>query len=261
METQTLNHDRTDLWVTRFDEVVEPALLDEYRALITDNEALRAARFIFERDRQQFLVTRALVRTVLSRYADVDPRDWRFAENQFGKPYVSGPGDLPVAFNLSHTAGLVVCAVAATETIGVDVERMDREVEYLNIAKRFFAETEWQLVKSAPSDRRAEVFFRVWTLKEAYIKAHGSGLSVPLSSFTVLPSNDMPPSLELLDSSPGGGDRWQFAQLVLDERFQVAVCMDAATTELEVCVHDHVPLREKQPATSSPPKKPGVAEN
>lgn len=242
METQTPNDGQIDLWVTRPDEVTDPALLDHYRALMTKEEAARAARFVFERDRHQFLVTRALVRTVLSRYADVDPRDWRFGENHFGKPHVTGPEELPVMFNVSHTAGLVVCAVAKSDAVGVDVERTDRDAEHLNIAKRFFAEPEWRMLEAVAPNERAKTFFRIWTLKEAYIKAHGSGLSIPLGSFSVMPNAEAPPKLELLDPSLPLVGAWQFRQFELDGQFLVAVCVnrpeDAA---LDVRVYDYVP--------------------
>ncbi|NIP85446.1 MAG: 4-phosphopantetheinyl transferase, partial [Planctomycetales bacterium] len=127
-----------DLWYTSVAEVDDPALLDQYRKLITATEAQQADRFVFDKHRHQYLVTRALVRSALSYYYDVPPQEWVFAADKFGKPHVAGPRELPLAFNISHSEGLVICGVADLPLLGVDVERIDRRTEPQSIARRFF---------------------------------------------------------------------------------------------------------------------------
>ncbi len=171
-------------------ELVQTAAVDIsahepiYRQLTTPDENERMARFVFERDRWQFLITRALVRTMLSRYATVAPADWRFITNEYGRPEVldrpAGVADL--RFNLSHTDGLIACAVTVGREVGVDVERITRAVTH-DIPGRFFAPREVADLRALPEHDQPRVFFDYWTLKEAYIKARGMGLSLPLSDF------------------------------------------------------------------------------
>jgi 4'-phosphopantetheinyl transferase len=124
------------------------------------------------------------VRTVLSRYCDVPPMDWRFVRDAYGRPHVAAPHPpgLP-AFNLSHTRGLVVCAVTGAPEVGVDVEHVRERSTSLSIADRYFAPAEAAALRALPPELQRERFFHYWTLKEAYIKARGKGLSIPLGDF------------------------------------------------------------------------------
>jgi 4'-phosphopantetheinyl transferase len=173
------------LWYVRPDTVLDPALLRAYDALQTDDERARGARFVFERHRHQHLVTRALLRTTLSRYAPVAPEAWRFVENAQGRPAIDSPADARgLRFNLSHSDNLIACLVARDVDVGVDVEDTSRPVEYLTIGERFFSPTEAAELASLPAERQGARFFQYWTLKESYIKARGLGLSLPLSAFS-----------------------------------------------------------------------------
>ena len=142
----------------------------EMRALLAEDELHRAARFHFEQDRSAFILARGFLRTLLARYVD---REIRFVYGSHGKPRIDGPGP---CFNLSHTAGLAILALTLENEIGVDVERI-RPIENRDaIAERYFSPSEYG---PALSD---EIFFQCWTRKEAYIKAVGAGLSIPLRS-------------------------------------------------------------------------------
>ena len=127
--TQPLCPSTDHLWYTQSDDLTAPAALDAYFGLLSPDERTRHARFLNERARHEYLLTRALCRTVLSRYAAVAPTDWRFRTNQWGRPEVDRPSPAyaDLRFNLSNTRGLVVCAVAQGGEIGVDVELIDRE--------------------------------------------------------------------------------------------------------------------------------------
>src|SRR4029453_1384894 len=124
--------DCVDVDLVETTKVDHATLSPSYRDLITPDENERMVRFVFERDRRQFLITRALVRTMLSRYAEVAPRDWRFVTNQFGRPEVlDRPAHVPdLRFNLSHTDGLIACAVTVGREVGVDVENITRQVTH-----------------------------------------------------------------------------------------------------------------------------------
>jgi 4'-phosphopantetheinyl transferase len=152
-------------------------------------EKRQRLRFCMEEDGRRYAVTRALVRRVLSRYADVDPRDWEFAANEHGRPMVVQPaGAAHLHFSISHTRGHIACLVGVREEIGVDVEGLGRRIEPLAIARRYFAPSEAKLLEGLPEADRRRRFFQLWTLKEAYGKALGRGLAVALDRLIVLPT-------------------------------------------------------------------------
>jgi 4'-phosphopantetheinyl transferase len=157
--------------------------LSRWRGMLDAEELARADRYHFVSDRDTFTAAHALTRVMLSDATGLPTATWRYVTGEFGKPALvadcAGGG---LRFNISHTRGFVACAIARHE-IGVDVEASDRQTDF-DIADRFFAPEEAQLVKSAPPEGRACVFFRFWTLKEAFIKATGEGLRRPLDSFS-----------------------------------------------------------------------------
>src|SRR5262249_29379167 len=156
-------------------------LLARYAALLCEEERERCARILHEETQHQCLVTRALVRTTLSRYAEVAPASWRFDANEYGRPALArGQCGLDLRFNLSHAHGLVACAVALGRAVGIDVEWNRRPPSMLEDVDQFFSPTELGDLAALPPAARVERFFQVWTLKESYIKAHGKGLSMPL---------------------------------------------------------------------------------
>jgi 4'-phosphopantetheinyl transferase len=153
-------------------------------ALLDDDERARAARFHFARDRLAFIAAHALARTLISTQLPGAPTDWRFVANEFGKPeVVRTPGMVPLRFNISHTHGLVAVALALEHDVGVDVEVLDPGRLSLDLAERTFAASEVALVRAAPASELTAALYAIWTLKEAYIKAVGKGLSLPLDSF------------------------------------------------------------------------------
>lgn len=166
--------------------ITSPSLLAAYEALLTPDELVRRDRFRFERHRHQFLVSRALLRTTLTHYhPSVLPQDWRFALNTHGRPRIEGEIGNKLDFNLSHTEGCIVLAVSRVASPGVDIEAVDRTDATIELACEFFspAEVAELLVLAEPLQRRR--FFDLWTMKEAYVKAKGLGLAIPLTAFTI----------------------------------------------------------------------------
>jgi 4'-phosphopantetheinyl transferase len=163
---------------------VDLSQLAEADELLSDLERARRRRLAFPDLRRDFTLARALVRTTLSHYADVPAAAWRFAANAYGRPEIEAPAT-PIAlrFNLSHTCGLVACAVTATSAVGLDVERLAWRAELLSIARRHFSSGEIRDLEAAPTvSAREALFFSMWTLKEAYAKARCLGLSLPLDA-------------------------------------------------------------------------------
>jgi 4'-phosphopantetheinyl transferase len=201
-------------------------LADAYRALLTPAEARRSRAFQVEGARRQYVLTRALVRCALSRHAAVPPAAWRFGANAHGRPEIDAPlADL--RFNASNSAVLVVCAVTRAAAVGVDVEPRSSAPAIDEVASRVFSPPELEALSALPTEARAERLLSLWTLKEAYAKARGLGLSLPPGAFT-LAFRD---SMAALVRAPGDleVDRWHFALLeVLGHR--VALAVDAVPT-------------------------------
>lgn len=158
-------------------------LLSSYSSLLSANELIKQQRYKFENDRHDALVTRAFIRDLLTYYADVLPQDLQFEKGDKGKPeLINFP--LPLRFNLSHTKNLIVCAVTLEDDIGCDVEDTGRNNNVLAIANRYFSTIETNELFNLPKAQQQDRFFDYWTLKEAYIKAWGLGLAIPLADFS-----------------------------------------------------------------------------
>jgi 4'-phosphopantetheinyl transferase len=242
------------VWCTWLDGLEDASLFASYAELMTAGERARNARYMFERSRREHLVGRALVRTTLSRYADVDPRAWVFREGERGRPEIDGPaGAPPLRFNLSHTTGLVALAVATGRDVGVDVEDAARDRTTVEIADRFFSPREVADLRALPAEAQRDRFFTYWTLKEAYIKARGLGLAIPLHHFSFLLSPSAPVGIAFapeLDDDPAS---WQFERMRPSPRHHLAVAVRRrAERDLRVVVRDVVPLGGDAPAPPSP---------
>ena len=181
MAIETSLETEAHLWTARPGEIRDPELLLGYDALLTADERERVSRFRFEKDRHTSLVTRALVRTVLSRYAAVSPGDWRFVANEYGRPEIQEPREeRSLRFNLSHTEGLVVCLVSRDREVGVDVEDRTRGGDLLDVADRFFSPFEVKALRALPHEEQMNRFFLYWTLKRVLHQGAGDGAR-PLS--------------------------------------------------------------------------------
>src|SRR5690242_8360381 len=140
----TLAPGEVHLWLAYYDRYAEAALPAGYRELLTDDEHAQMARFHFERDRLRYLITRALVRTTLSRYAPIPAAAWRFVTNDYGRPAIAERhGDAcALSFNVSHTHSLIALALTRDAAVGVDVENVKLRAAPIEIANRFFSRDE-----------------------------------------------------------------------------------------------------------------------
>jgi 4'-phosphopantetheinyl transferase len=152
--------------------------------MLSPKERARMNAFAHERDRALFLLSRGVMRSVLASYLCCGCDELQFAVSQFGKPILPANGDeAALRFNLSHSRGAIVLAVSGAREVGVDIEERSRRVDYLGLAERFFAAKEARHLRSVPEGERADTFFAIWTLKEAYVKGIGRGLTFPLDAF------------------------------------------------------------------------------
>lgn len=249
------------LWYVEPEAIDDPALLDAYDALLTPSERARNRRFVFARHRHQDLVTRALVRTVLSAYQpSVEPGAWAFEIGAFGRPEIAAPLVQPtLRFSLSHTDGLIVCLVAGDREVGVDVENTERSGYSVEIADRYFSPAEVRELRSRPAERQPDRFLDYWTLKEAYIKARGLGLQLPLDQFTIQPpgyrpgyqSSDRaarPVGIAFGPNIDDDPQSWQLMSLDLTARHRVGVAVRRHGADLTLRVMRTVPLASRQSA-------------
>jgi 4'-phosphopantetheinyl transferase len=235
------------VWIVEPERVQSPRLLESYRALLDAEEQQRHLRFRFERHRHLYLVAHALVRTVLSRYAPVQPEAWRFTTVGNGRPEVA-PGLPRLRFNLSHTESMAVCAVALEEDVGVDVENAERPGQTVELADHFFAPAEVAALHALPPERQRARFFEYWTLKESYIKARGQGLSLPLDQFAFHLEPGRRPRIAFDPRLVDDPQSWQFVQLMPSPRYPVALAVRRARSlPLQVRWQRTVPLGEEGP--------------
>ena len=234
---------QVDIWIAAPHEINDPELLALYDRLLSDDERGRQRAFVFDKHRREYLVAHALLRSTLSKYATTRPSEWRFSKNAYGRPAIEPPSGL--RFNLSHHPTMVVCAVTTGAELGVDVEPLLRGNEILGIAEAAFASRELADLRALPEALARDRAVSLWTLKEAYIKARGLGLALPLDGFAF--SFDEPqPHISFGPTIADEPQRWAFrTRDVNGHRIALAVeCGEES--EPEIRLHFNVPLRDAQ---------------
>jgi 4'-phosphopantetheinyl transferase len=207
-------------------------------------ERVRHARFRFEADRDIYLVAHALTRRMLGRLIGVPSDTLEFAAGEHGRPEIVGPDAARgFRFNLSHTHGLVACAVTRAVDIGVDVEYAERRVDILGVARQVFSPVEVAGLAALSGAAQRERFFELWTLKEAYIKAIGKGLSAPLRSITFDPTQPDPVPVTFGPDVADDHTRWCLRRFRVGSEHRLALalaadraagvhCVEASPTDL-----------------------------
>ena len=204
------------------------AELSQLRSLLSHDECDRADRFRFERHRQAFVIARAMLREVLASYIDQEAGECVVRVREHGKPAVASA---ELQFNASHSDDLVLVAVTRAAHVGVDIEH-HRPLEYLELAERFFSEHEVAILRAAGPDDLAQMFFRCWTRKEAYVKARGQGLSLPLRDFAVSLDADVSPALVWSSEGAAEVERWELRDLSLGSDYTAAIVVERPVTEV-----------------------------
>ncbi|OHX20343.1 4'-phosphopantetheinyl transferase family protein [Chromobacterium sphagni] len=215
------------VWLTPLARCHDPFLLEAYAALLSGEERVRWRAFVFERDRHAYLVTRALARTVLGERLGVDPARLDFQRGPYGKPSLGGSAaGAGLSFNLSHTDGMVVLSVAAGRELGVDVESVMRPPA-LDIAWDNFSSEEARELSALEGSARADHFWMLWTLKEAYLKALGCGLNAPLDCISF--SARSPGEIVYARQRSGDADarRWHFWHWAPSASHAASLCVES----------------------------------
>ena len=218
----TLPVDEVHLW--RVDLEAVAGAETRWRQVLSPDEQARAARFHFDQDRQTYTATRALLRTILARYLGSNAMDLIFRYSDKDKPSLELTGDR-LEFNVSHSGRRALLAFARRRSIGVDVEHIRADFDPQALAQRFFSPHEQRALATLEPEDGYAGFFRCWTRKEAYIKAVGSGLSLPLDQFDV----SLRPGEEnaLLATRPDAGEAvvWSLREVSAGEDYAAALCV------------------------------------
>ena len=177
-----IDHEAINVYCCRFDQLDDPWLLNQYHSLLSQAELQRWQGIRTKEGKRCFLVSRAMIRTLLGTAINCSPTALNITADSQGKPLINRP-TTPWQFNLSHSHGLIALALTYDTAVGVDVECHHRNADILQLARHCFHPYEIQQLEALPTDEQQQHFFKLWTLKEAYVKAIGTGLSHTLDSF------------------------------------------------------------------------------
>ncbi len=249
-----LSENEVHIWFASPGEADDFALADPARRILDAGEIARMERRHFPKDQRLFLASHLLVRMVLSHYTGLPPEAWRFIRNDHGKPAIDPAMASPrLHFSLAHTAGLAAVAVTASHELGVDLERTDRRVDAQGLIRRFFPPEEIAELETAPPDLLRDRFFRHWTLKEAYLKALGRGLSLSLQTIGFQLSEGRPCRIAVSGGDQPDAGGWRFALIEPRPSYIAALSITCETdTAMTLRCFQAVPLREVAPLASRP---------
>ena len=213
-ETLVLARDEVHVWRATLDQQTASQIQSCYQNLSEDERA-RAERFHFERDREHFIVARGVLRAILGNYLNRAPECLSFCYSSHGKPALAGESDEDtIRFSVSHSHGVALYAVTRGRDVGIDLECIRFDLAVAEIAERFFSQREVAMLRALPADVQQQAFFRCWTCKEAYIKARGEGLSLPLDQFDVSLAPGEPASVLGTRPDPSEASRWSLQELI-----------------------------------------------
>jgi 4'-phosphopantetheinyl transferase len=230
MTTPAHTENRVQLWLAPVAASYDAALLAAHESLLDAAESARWRRFQYAADRQRFLVGRAFMRTVLAECLGPGaPASLQFAYTAHGKPELAGEHAGKLQFNLSHTDAMLVLAVSRRHAVGVDVEAVTRKVELLALAKRYFAAHEYDELAELDDAAQRERFFALWTLKEAWLKARGLGLHIPLDDFSFSLAGKQP-QIQFGPQLNEQADAWQF-RLIAHDQFRIALAVQCPAAQ------------------------------
>jgi 4'-phosphopantetheinyl transferase len=228
-DSLNLEGHHVDVWRLSLNLLADSVKLIE--STLSADEEKRAARFHFQVDKNRFVVSHGMLRKILGRYLHREPSELTFSINQYGKPALV---DFNLEFNLSHSGDFALVAVTQGRKVGVDVERIRQGISSHVIAQQYFSKAEVAELQSLPFEQREAAFFTCWTRKEAYIKAQGLGLSLPLESFDVSLSPNEPAMLRAVRPDEKEAARWTLLSLDVDPNYAGAVAVEGAALDFRL---------------------------
>jgi 4'-phosphopantetheinyl transferase len=221
-------------------------LIDSFFESLSDDERKRAGQYHFPKDRRRAIVSRGALREILGNYLGMPAPELRFVYGEFGKPALSLESDNELRFNVSHSADLALVAVSRSRNVGIDIERVRPGVAAEQIAERYFSPRESDALRALPAEERTAAFFRYWTCKEAYAKALGRGLSLPLDRLGIsLPANEA--AIVVDSGNPEWIAGWTLCELFPADGFTAALAAEGRGWQL--CCYDW--RKASSPSTST----------
>ncbi len=212
-----------DLWRVN---LIQPAwkLLDFHQTL-SEDEKERANRFLFSKHRKKYVICRGYLRYILSRYLDVSPSSIKFSYSQYGKPLLSNNTINELKFNLSHSENLAIYAITYKRMVGVDVEFINPEREIDSLVKSLFSKSDMTLISKLSREKKIRVFYKGWTIKEAYLKATGEGLAgEDKMSLSVCPDNSI--KLLNIEETDELFSRWSTCQILAQHGYIASLVVE-----------------------------------
>jgi len=207
---------------------LKPDQMDKLAASLSSDELGRAERFRFAKDRARYVIGRGVLRALLADYLGATAKDVRFRYSEKGKPeLMPAPGRPGIQFNLAHSGDLVVYGFVKERRVGIDVEEVRFDFRTDEIAERFFSDAEREALRKLPESQRHAGFFRCWTRKEAYLKATGDGLSMPLCDFDVSLAADQPARLLATRPAASEAAKWQMQNLDFGPQYAAALIVES----------------------------------
>ena len=214
------------LWAANDKDFDHQELWDCCGTWLTEAEQVRYQRYCFDRHKKQFLLGCYLMRSVLSEYDSVYPLHWKFQKNEYGKPrIVDIQNSKSLHFNLSHSGGKQVLAICLSDSVGVDIEQSGKRRRIAQIADRFFAPKETNDLLDLPDSEQLSRFYDIWTLKEAYLKACGLGLAIPLQHFFYSFPNNTDISVSFVDDYDDDARHWQMWQIACSGNYKLSLAV------------------------------------
>ncbi len=205
--------------------------LADFHAILAADELARAARFRNPLHGDQYTVGRGILRILLGRYLNRQPQDIRFSYTHYGKPFIEDASET-LRFNLSHSQDLALYAFTHQREIGIDIEYLRPVSSRDQIAEQFFSPNEIKALRNLPANQQDIGFFNCWTRKEAYIKAHGEGLSLPLDQFDVTLVPGEPAALLETRVASDRADRWALHALLPGANYRAALAVEGHDWQL-----------------------------
>jgi 4'-phosphopantetheinyl transferase len=221
-----ISNDEVHVWRATLD--ILPSAIAELDRLLAPAERARASRFHRQIDRTRHVLGRGLLRVLLGSVLNMPPDRLQFTYNEFGKPSLAASCGLQAQFNVSHSADLLLIAIAIDRAVGVDVEQVRTDVDFDAIAARFFSVAEQRLLAALPQDLKRCAFYSCWTRKEAYLKARGDGLAMPLDTFDVSILPDEEPRLLETRHDPADARRWMLQNLAPGNNYLAALAVEGS---------------------------------
>ena len=202
-----------------------------YYNLLSEDEKIRAGKYRFTQDQYVFITARAVLRILSGHYLQKDPTHIRFKYGAYGKPYFQDENSL--LFNVSHSGSKAIIGFGKHTEIGVDIEKIKDDFDVLDIADKFFSQSETKSLTEITKEEQNRAFFRCWTRKESFIKAKGDGLSLPLDSFSVTLDDDIKVRLIETNWNSREKENWKIFSFVPDDNYIAAVSVQGNVQKIE----------------------------